>query len=379
MSQFFLDKEFVARWGRKTPQFGFNGLGEVTYQRTYARPLPSGGSEQWFQTIERVVNAIYNIQKKWIEDHRLGYWKPGKAQRSAQDMYARAFDMKFLPPGRGLWAAGSPLTNERQLFASLNNCAFVSTEDIGKEGEDPTKPFTFLMDASMLGVGVGFDTKGAGSLIIQNPHDEEGQPIQYWHVQDSREGWVEALGALLERYFVPRTTPLPKLDFDYSLVRPKGAPIKGFGGTASGPGPLKKLFGDIRSALDPCVGLKITGRSIVDICNLIGCCVVAGNVRRTAEIAFGEAGDEEFIGLKDYAVNPERAAFGWASNNSVFAQIGMDYGPIAERIRINGEPGIAWLENMRAYSRMADPPNHKDHRAQGANVSRQSCRASLFG
>jgi hypothetical protein len=59
---------------------------------------------------------------------------------------------------------GSPVTEERKLFAALNNCAFVSTESIDKE--DPAKPFKFLMDASMLGVGVGFDTKGAGKLKI---------------------------------------------------------------------------------------------------------------------------------------------------------------------------------------------------------------------
>ena len=76
-------------------------------------------------------------------------------------MYERIFDMKFLPPGRGLWAMGTPITEERMMFAALNNCAFVSTQNLKEEG---SKPFTFLMDAAMLGVGVGFDTLGAGML-----------------------------------------------------------------------------------------------------------------------------------------------------------------------------------------------------------------------
>ncbi len=63
--------------------------------------------------------------------------------------YDRIFNMKFLPPGRGLWAMGSPLTEQRGLYAALNNCAFVSTESMRT---DPVKPFVFLMDASMLGV-----------------------------------------------------------------------------------------------------------------------------------------------------------------------------------------------------------------------------------
>lgn len=85
-------------------------------------------------------------------------WDSEVIKVEAEDMFHRIFHMKFLPPGRGLWAMGSPLTEERKLFAALNNCAFVSTEDLAS---DPVGPFCFLMDASMLGVGVGFDTKGA--------------------------------------------------------------------------------------------------------------------------------------------------------------------------------------------------------------------------
>lgn len=57
-------------------------------------------------------------------------------------------------------------------------------------------------------------------------------------------------------------------------------------------------------------------------------CVVAGNVRRTAEIAFGDSHSEEYIDLKDYQRNPDRAGFGWASNNSVLAKLGMDYSKV---------------------------------------------------
>ena len=71
--------------------------------------------------------------------------------------------------------------------------------------------------------------------------------------------------------------------------------------------------------------ILIGSRDIVDIMNIIGKCVVAGNIRRVAEIALGEANDTEFIHLKDYAKNPERMEYGWVSNNSIFADIGMDY------------------------------------------------------
>ena len=101
--------------------------------------------------------------------------------------------------------------------------------------------------------------------------------------------------------------------------------------------------------------------------NLIGKCVVAGNVRRTAEIVFGDPYDEEYLDLKNYKVNPHRDQYGWTSNNSIFAELGMDYTESAKRIVDNGEPGFAWLENMRQYSRMKNGGDNKDHRAMGGN------------
>jgi hypothetical protein len=84
-------------------------------------------------------------------------------------MYSRMFHMKFLPPGRGLWAMGTPITDQRRLFAALNNCAFVSTGPTA--GADVTEPYCFLMDAAMLGVGVGFDTLGAGPWLCMRHMD----------------------------------------------------------------------------------------------------------------------------------------------------------------------------------------------------------------
>lgn len=289
---------------------------------------------------------------------RLGLgWNAELAQQEAQDMFDRIFHMKFLPPGRGLWAMGTPITRERKLFAALNNCAFVSTEDMA---EDPVSPFTFLMDASMLGVGVGFDTKGAGSVIVLGPSKSE---TTRFVVPDSREGWVESVELLLNSYF--RNTG--KLTFDYSEIRPAGAPIRGFGGTSQGPDILRELHQAVSETLDALIGKPITVTVIVDIMNLIGRCVVAGNVRRTAEIAFGDPNSDEYISLKDYDVNPRRANFGWLSNNSVYATLGMNYEKICEKVRQNGEPGFAWLDNMQQYGRMADPPNFKDRRAKGGN------------
>jgi len=266
--------------------------------------------------------------------------------------------MKFLPPGRGLWAMGTAITEEKNLYAALNNCAFVSTKTLK---EDYAKPFCFLMDASMLGVGVGFDTKGAGEIIVKGINRDRKEEI--FQIPDTREGWVESLKLLLESYFHGTAS----VKFDYSIVRPAGEPIKGFGGVSSGHEPLKEIHEEIRKVLENNVSEPITVTTIVDVMNLIGKCVVAGNVRRTAEIVFGNPTDEEYLNLKNYEVNPHREKYGWTSNNSVFSELGMDYTDICKRIADNGEPGLAWLENMRKFSRMQNGGDNKDHRVMGGN------------
>ena len=357
MEKFKLSDKFINKYKRKKAPFGFNGLGELVYMRTYSRIKEDGKNEKWWETVQRVVEGTYSMQKNHIDSHQLG-WNAWQAQKSAQEMYDRIFNMKFLPPGRGLWAMGTPITEEKNLYAALNNCAFVSTKTLK---EDYAKPFCFLMYASMLGVGVGFDTKGAGEIIIKGVNRD--RPKDIYMIPDTREGWVESLRLLLESYF----HGLPHIEFDYNQIREAGEPIKGFGGVSSGPEPLKDVHEDIRNVLEKNSGEPITITTIVDIMNLIGKCVVAGNVRRTAEIVFGDPHNEEYLDLKNYKVNPHRELYGWTSNNSIFAELGMDYTEVAKRIVDNGEPGLAWLENMRHYSRMKNGGDDKDHRVAGGN------------
>jgi ribonucleoside-triphosphate reductase (thioredoxin) len=141
---------------------------------------------------------------------------------------------------------------------------------------------------------------------------------------------------------------------------------------SSGPEPLIELHQTIKKMLDRILQERkdhpvLGTREIVDLMNIIGKCVVSGNLRRTAEIALGDHDDLEFINLKNYDLNPDRMEFGWVSNNSIYAQIGQDYSQVSDNIMKNGEPGLCWLENMQAYGRMVDPPDHKDKLAAGGN------------
>ena len=353
---FTLSDNFLNKYKRKKPNFGFNGLSELTYRRTYSRQKSNGDHEEWWETVKRVVEGTYEMQQEHIIKQGLD-WNSWKAQRSAQEMYDRIFTFKFLPPGRGLWAMGTSVIKERKLYAALNNCAFVSTETIK---DDLAKPFLFTMDMLMLGVGVGFDIKGAGKITLKGINKNREKEI--YIISDSREGWVESVQLLIESFLLGTQY----IEFDYSKIRKEGVKINGFGGTSSGPEPLKVLHKQLRKLLEISTGDPISTTNIVDIMNIIGKCVVAGNVRRTAEIALGY-NDEEYLNLKNYKLNPHREQYGWTSNNTIFAELGMDYKSICERIVDNGEPGLFWLQNAREYSRIKNGKDNKDHRVTGVN------------
>ena len=351
LSKFILPESFINKFRGKQPEWG--PLGYITYKRTYARIVEKENRiEEFYETVRRCVQGCYSMQK----DHciKLGLpWNEEKALNSAMKMYEKMWNFKFSPPGRGLWVMGTPFIDKHGSMA-LNNCGFSSTEDIDVKGP---MAFKWCMDALMLGVGVGFDTKGAGKIKIMQPIYSGNVFI----IPDSREGWVKALGKVLEGFFLGTDIP----NFDFSKIRLKGALIKGFGGVASGPEPLVELLNDVKDILTPRINKLIKTADIVDIFNLIGKCVVAGNVRRSAEIALGSMDDEEFITLKqdqDALIHHR-----WASNNSVIASVGMDYTPIIEGIAKNGEPGVIWLENAQKYSRMGYEADNKDKKAKGCN------------
>ena len=308
---------------------------------------------------------MYSLQKDHCKKNRLP-WNDLKAQASAKEAYDRLFNLKWTPPGRGLWMMGTEIVNVQKNSAALQNCAFVSTSEMTKI--NPAKPFAFLMEASMLGVGVGFDDKGADKDFTIYESDK---PTVTEIIPDDREGWAESTQLLVNSYLKPDQNPV---DFDYSLIRPLGSPIKTFGGTASGPAPLIKLHKAINKIFKGRSGQKLTRRDIADIGNLIGVCVVSGNVRRSAELLIGRIDDEEFLNLKNAEVFPERNSYdaenpgwGWMSNNSVEVSVGQDLSPIVDGIARNGEPGVIWMDMARKYGRLADAPNNKDHRVAGFN------------
>jgi hypothetical protein len=373
MSDFFsfkLSSDFLDSYKKTESPFGFrdaatNSLGEITFIRTYSRMKDDGTKERWHEVCKRVIEGMYSVQKNHAKENRLP-WNDYKAQKSAQEAYDRMFNLKWTPPGRGLWAFGTPMTMEKRNSASLQNCAMVSTRDIDRN--DPGALFAWVMDALMLGIGVGFDTLGQDKqMSIYAPTE----PASVYEIPDTREGWVESVRMLINS-FLRQNQSIQ--EFNYDLIRPLGAPIKGFGGVASGPQPLIDLHTRIRNVIGSRAGEMLDSRAIVDIVNLIGTCVVSGNVRRSATLALGVPEDKDFINLKNSETFPERNSYdpekpGWAwmSNNSISANVGTKYENYVDLITNNGEPGFIWLDVARDYGRLADAPDYKDTRVMGFN------------
>jgi ribonucleoside-diphosphate reductase alpha chain len=328
---------FVKRGLReRTPSFGFGQLGAVVYYRTYSRLKPDGSQENWADTVIRVVEGVMSIRKDWYVKHHLP-WDESRWQGVATRMADAIYEMRFLPPGRGLWAMGTEYVYERGGMA-LQNCGFCEVNQLSRDA-------AWAMDALMCGVGIGFGIKPLREFWTSK------RGTELYVIPDSREGWVESVRRLIASY---EKGYQPEVIFDYSQIRPAGEPIRGFGGTASGAAPLMKLHERIRQYLES--GNSST-RIAADVMNAIGACVVAGNVRRSAEIALGSPYDDEFVNLKNYDRYPDRAEIGWMSNNSIVLASTEDFKKlpdIAEMIRANGEPGIMNLLNVQKYGRYGE-------------------------
>ena len=395
--RFKLAPETVAFIKTLSPKFGFNGFGEAVYYRTYSRKKDDGSQEDWADTVLRVTEGILSIRKDHHLKHHLS-WNDDEWQEFARSFVESMFNMDFLAPGRGLWASGTEFMYQ-QGSSALNNCGACTTQDL-------ILGSSWLFSMLMNGCGVGSDTAWSGGAIRPDKNK-----IENFVIPDSREGWVLSIQKLLLAY-IPDTSgqiqPFPK--FDYSKVRPRGAPIKGFGGTASGPDPLIKLHLRVEAYLDAYldypsdpVGSFVTlvrklrttdypyydeagfdkfvetvaesarkypelkqynaTRCAVDITNAIGACVVAGNIRRSSELILGKPHDKVFLNLKNYTVNPEREVIGWMSNNTVKLSRTEDFAclpTISERIRDNGEPGVLNQLNVTRYGRIGHRHDPQD-------------------
>ncbi|MBI5414941.1 hypothetical protein HZA38_05525 [Candidatus Peregrinibacteria bacterium] len=354
-----LSKEFLSEYQEKQPKWGFNGMGYITYKRTYARIVEGQGrTEEWWETVERCVEWVYHVHKK--NDVELG-------KKYYEDLFDAVFNLKANFAGRMLWQAGTQ-TVEKLGGASLNNCWCLIMDN----SESILNTFDYLM----LGGGVGFNiqkkyveklpmVKGGVAVVRNDVNDAD------FITPDSREGWIALMRRVLNAFFETGES------FTYSLacIRGYGEPIKGFGGKASGPEPLANGILKICDVFHRREGKKLRPIDVLDILNVIGEIVVAGNVRRSAEIALGDPDDIEYLEAKMWAKGvPNHRS---ASNNSLicsnFSELPDEFWKGYE---INPETGVAYsepyglfnLQLAREKGRLVD-----DHRKDPLVVGTNPC------
>lgn len=256
---------------------------------------------------------------------------------AVETIYGSSFEDVYCleVPGRNTFTLASGLPT--------GNCGFTI---LGESFEDDIH---WMMDLLMCGVGIGFLPERQNDLKIYCPHGTHD-----YIIPDSREGWCDSVKTLIQSYREKGST---KPKFKYDLIRAEGEPIRGFGGVCSGPAPLIKFHQRIEELLEmyACEEWYDSVLLKTDLANCVGCCVVAGNVRRSAELCAGTI--DEVMDLKQYDKYPHRKEWGWMSNNSVFLETTEDFerlGEIAKRVILNGEPGYINKVNL-PFGRIGKP------------------------
>jgi hypothetical protein len=336
----------------------WSSIGYLTYKRTYSRKLGEDTSvdaptEEFPDTVDRVLEACDKQLK-------VGFSKTEEAR-----LRDYLLGLKGSVAGRFWWQLGTP-TVERLGLASLQNCAFTVVDS-------PIVPFTWCMDFLALGSGVGYN--------IQKKHVDKLPAVREWFkaptrvndggadfiIPDSREGWVRFLAKTLKAAFLSERSEKGTFTYSTQCVRGKGTPIKGFGGVASGPEDLVWGIGKISEVLGRRIGKKVRPIDCLDIMNIIGHIIVAGNVRRSAQIALGDCDDIEFLLAKRWDIGKIPSWRAMSNNTVVCDDIKDLHEYFWDSYEVGGEPlGLLNLSLSRREGRHGET-QYPDPEVMGVN------------
>lgn len=331
-----LSWDFVSKYVSKEPPFG--PIGQIVYTRTYSRFIDQlKRREYWWETCLRVVEATMKLDTKTARASMV---------MEAERLFDYMFNLKVFTAGRTLWVAGT----ETSATANLN-CSFRTIDDFDS--------FSEIMFLLMCGTGTGFsvenkyisqlpEVKLSPTKVVFSPYNPLPKPerdkftylgdgltthidcfkphfykdfqsyIESYiynfsdeitiYVGDSKEGWTSALAVLFGILIYNATQEklnkryVKNLTFNFDNVRPEGERLGKMGGRASGPQALEKTLRKILWIVNSrTVDKRSTRLNSVDclyISNVIAESIVLGGVRRSAQIAFGDLYDQDFLEAK---------------------------------------------------------------------------------
>ena len=270
---------------------------EFIHLSRYSRWLPDKGRREiWSETVERYFN--------FFEEHlsELHSYKLPKALR--EELEDAVLDLKIMPSMRCLMTAGEAL--KRENIAGYN-CSYVAVSR--------PQAFDEILYILMNGTGVGFSVERQFVSNLPTVADEFHPSDTTIVVGDSKLGWAKAFKELVGMLYIGQ---IPC--WDLSKIRPAGAPLKTFGGRASGPEPLESLFKFTVNIFRNASGRKLSSIEAHDIVCKIAEIVVVGGVRRSALISLSNLSDDRMRAAKHgqwWDINPQRSL---ANNSACYTE-----------------------------------------------------------
>ena len=283
--------EHIAKLAAESKKYFRNQLAEFVYYRTYSRWIEEENRrETWIETVDRYMN----------------FMKENLGAKLTEGEYAEIRDgilrQEAMPSMRLLQFAGKAA---RATNVAAFNCSFIM----------PQKPgdFAEIMYISMCGSGVGFSVESQAVQTLPQIKKQTGKKIPTHIIDDSKEGWCEALTLGLKTWFDGKD-----ISFDYSKLRPAGARLKTMGGKSSGPEPLRALLDFARRKILANQNKRLSNIDVHDIICKIGEVVVSGGVRRSAMISLSDLDDPLMRDAKKgqfYITEPQRSM---ANNSAIY-------------------------------------------------------------
>ena len=263
----------------------------------YSRWLPEEGRrETWDETIARYFD-FFKEHLKEMCDYDLD-------TKTKNELEEAILDTRVMPSMRCLMTAGPALKKEN---IAGYNCSYVAIDRVAS--------FDEILYVLMNGTGVGFSVERQYTAKLPVVAEEFYMSDTVIQVADSKLGWAKAFKELIGMLYIGQ---IPK--WDMSKVRPAGAPLKTFGGRASGPDPLESLFNFCVTTFKGAAGRKLTSLECHDIVCKIAEIVVVGGVRRSALISLSNLSDDRMRHAKSgqwWEQNGQRAL---ANNSACYSE-----------------------------------------------------------
>ena len=263
----------------------------------YSRWLPDEGRREfWNETIERYFD--------FFKDHLKDMCNYELDDKTRNEIEEAILDTRVMPSMRCLMTAGPALKKEN---IAGYNCSYVAVDRVAA--------FDEILYVLMNGTGVGFSVERQFTAKLPVVAEEFYLSDTVIQVADSKLGWAKAFKELVGMLYIGQ---IPK--WDMSKVRPAGAPLKTFGGRASGPDPLESLFNFTVTTFKNSAGRKLTSLECHDIVCKIAEIVVVGGVRRSALISLSNLSDDRMRHAKSGSWWEQNAQRALANNSACYSE-----------------------------------------------------------